>query len=264
MDFSQAFIEHSADYAFYSFVATMISSLFYGIFLGLAILSLGILRKRSQESSCSLPILYWAIIWSLHGTAGLIFMVKRHQLVSSDLHLEERMAAITNSEIKPLAAAMILQPLSFIVADAVSIWRAYILWPHSKSGCISQAVIGPYLLFHETPRSKSLITTLSAIQRHKSFIREHRLQQSFLLSGGLHILLLLVEIGVLLSFAQALNIGLAVASGLALTKTASDPLSLTHLLIKSFGETVSVCVSTIQSLFLFFSAGHGNTSFVFY
>ncbi|KAH8831786.1 hypothetical protein DL96DRAFT_1589036 [Flagelloscypha sp. PMI_526] len=292
MSDSAAFIAFSADYAFYSFVAIMTSSLFYGIFLVLTVISLGILWKRPQELSRPLKILRWTIIclaiittaiWAFQSTADFVLTVKWRHLASSELPLEDHIAAIDKAELIPIAAATVLRPFAYVIADAIPIWRAYVLWTHSKlvqsvllfafflnaALCIAQTFVGPYLVAR-VPKDNHILTALYAAQlflstitnaiattfigvmawRHKTFIREHQVQKSSLTSSGLHILLLLVEAGALLCFAQTINVVLSVLLDLIDTSTFSNPLSLAQLVFSDFGDAVAAAYPSLMVIIL--------------
>ncbi|KAH8831785.1 hypothetical protein DL96DRAFT_1706196 [Flagelloscypha sp. PMI_526] len=201
-------------------------------------------------------------------------------LASSELPLEEHIDAIDKAEVIPVASATVLRPFAFVIAAAIPIWRAYVLWSNSKLVqtlllfvffvnavlCVAQAFIGLYLVARDAPADSDILTALYAAQflvstitnaiatafiGHKSFIREHQAQQSSPTSSALHILLLLVEAGVLLCFAQTLNVALAVAVDLIDTRTFSNPLSLAQLVFSNFGEAVAAAYPSLMVIILF-------------
>ncbi|KAH8831787.1 hypothetical protein DL96DRAFT_848050 [Flagelloscypha sp. PMI_526] len=165
------------------------------------------------------------------------------------------------------------------------IWRAYVLWSHSKlvqslllfvsfinaALCIAQTFVGPYLGAREAPKDDNILTALYATQffvstitntiatafigvmawRHKSFIREHQAERSSSPSSGLHILLLLVEAGVLLCFTQTINVVLTVAVNLFGASSYSSPLSLAQLVFSNFGDAVAAVYPSLMVIIIF-------------
>ncbi|KAH8806782.1 hypothetical protein DL96DRAFT_597831 [Flagelloscypha sp. PMI_526] len=115
-------------------------SLFYGVFLVIFMISFILLIQQRRTLSAPRKILFGSIIFlgmamtanfSLQVAGTLIQMSWPGRLFPSAT-LQAKLVAADDLSQPPRAGAWVVMPLVYIVADAMPVWRAYLMWSHSK------------------------------------------------------------------------------------------------------------------------------------
>ncbi|KAH8823763.1 hypothetical protein DL96DRAFT_1615411 [Flagelloscypha sp. PMI_526] len=268
------FLLFNSDLAINSSVALLGGALCYGVFLALSLTALHTLGQRTEPQARPTRILRWTIVFLLCSftlsvslqAASYMLLIRWPRNGSSNLPLKVRYAAGQASFMKLFKPVLVLQPVPYIVADAVPIWRAYILWSASRKArmllvtvCIINMVffvtisILAYLAFsvdglhkmspYVYPAQLAFSTTTNgivtiAIGIRAWHIREQTKELRRTSSSSAYILIVMVEAGALLCFTQILNLTMAVLS-IFFGQQLLSPCLLAASVFSVFGDTVA-------------------------
>ncbi|KAH8818797.1 hypothetical protein DL96DRAFT_1820194 [Flagelloscypha sp. PMI_526] len=268
-------------------VALLSGALCYGVYIALAVISLQILGKRSQASTRPTKILYWAILflWVIFSAsvsiqaAGWMLLLRWPKLAPSTIPLKERYKSGLNAYVKLFKVTMVLHPIPYAVADAVPIWRAYVIWSNSRKTkvilitvcasniavCFARSIleylavkvhsldnISPFLYPAQLAVSaitNGVVTIAIGIRawRHRELTKDLRRASS----NPVYILLILVEAGALLCLTQILNLTMAIM-GFLLGYNSTSPYRLAGAVISIFGDTVIAAYPSLTVIVLSF------------
>ncbi|KAH8806803.1 hypothetical protein DL96DRAFT_1686032 [Flagelloscypha sp. PMI_526] len=268
--------ERVADVDYYDVVALMAQSLFYGMFLVIFIISCVLLIQQRRTLSVPRRILFGSILFigvamtinfSLEIAGTLIQMSWPHHLVSSATLYEKLVAADKLSHV-PRAGMWVVMPLVYIVADAMPIWRAYVMWSHNKivkvvllvlfglntAVCITQGVYLAIDELRDTNNDRAVLQSIiyaatllfsvivNAISTsligyqvwiHRTLIRKSSLNSSLTIK----MLVLIVEAGLALCVIQIINASTLIASRFTRITDPREPLSLSTNVWTPFGDS---------------------------
>ncbi|KAH8806798.1 hypothetical protein DL96DRAFT_1822157 [Flagelloscypha sp. PMI_526] len=267
-----------ADVDYLNALALVAQSLFYGMFLIIFITSSILLLQQRRIWSTPRKFLFGSILFigtamttkfSLTVAATLMHMSWPHLLVPSAT-LRAKLAAADKFSKPPQAGQWVVMPLVYIVADAMPVWRAYVMWSHSKLAktillvlfglnvavCIVQAV---YLAVNEfrnttgdTELRQSIVYAVAllfsvvvnafstSLIGYQIWIHRARIKKSSLNSSlPLRMLVLVVEAGLALCVIQIVNASVSIASSFIRHAEPLDALSLSTDILGPFGDSVA-------------------------
>ncbi|KAH8832383.1 hypothetical protein DL96DRAFT_651520 [Flagelloscypha sp. PMI_526] len=127
-------------------VSLLTQALCYGVFLTLTWTALHRIGNRPSPRSLPTKMLCWLILflWIVFtaivalGLAAQILMVRWPQISASNLNisLEESYDATYDMFAKLQMSKAILHPIPYMAADALPLWRCYVVWLHSRKAKI--------------------------------------------------------------------------------------------------------------------------------
>ncbi|KAH8806875.1 hypothetical protein DL96DRAFT_1686077 [Flagelloscypha sp. PMI_526] len=283
-----ALAERFIDRAYYNEVRIVTQSLFYGMFLVVFIIS-SILLKQGHTQSASRRILYRSNIFigavttanfSLSLAATLVQMSWPH-LVPTTSSVRAKAAASNSITRGPIAGTVVLIPLVYIVADAMPIWRAYIMWSYSKfvrtvllfmfglnvASCLLQGIFRAVFIF-ETPNDTkavqqstvyaatllfSVVVNAAATSligykawMHRADIRKNSRKST----NTLKLLILLVEAGFILCFIQIVNASVSISSSFVRQTDPLASLALANVVWTPFGDSYAAAYPSLIVIIL--------------
>ncbi|KAH8818559.1 hypothetical protein DL96DRAFT_1714856 [Flagelloscypha sp. PMI_526] len=259
----QTLAERSADVDYYGAVELMSQSLFYGMFLVVFGISILILQQRKPAGPRRVlfgSIMFIGIAMTTNFSlivAGTLMQMSWPHLLSPSSTIRQKLMAANEISRKPFVGTSVVTPLVYIIADAMPIWRAYVMWSHSRNvkgillvlfglniaSCILQAVFVVINELQDANRNNEVLqstvyatsllfsvlvnatsTSLIGYQawNHRANIKKGLLNSTFALS----ILVLIVEAGFALCIIQIINASVSIASSFV---RAAEPLNALSL-----------------------------------
>ncbi|KAH8822244.1 hypothetical protein DL96DRAFT_1620545 [Flagelloscypha sp. PMI_526] len=201
------------------------------------------------------------------------------RITSPAVSFRERYNSVIAQYSKLQKAMFMLHPFPYMAADAVPIWRAYVLWPHSRKAkallitvcglnmvfCVTRSIL-EYIVF-EFPRlhkmapflypaqlafstiTNGVVTIAIGIRawHHRELTKDLRRTSS----NPVYILLVLVEAGAFLCITQTLNLIMAFL-GFFLGASLTSPYLLTGMVFSIFGDTVAAAYPALIVIVLSF------------
>ncbi|KAH8792258.1 hypothetical protein DL96DRAFT_1658810 [Flagelloscypha sp. PMI_526] len=221
------------------YVADLVWTLCYGFLLAIALVSLYLLRKRASNATRPVQIIRIVIIiLTAIVTASLSLQIAATLLVmkwfrSYNIPLTKRYQTAIEAYKVPVLINYILNPLIYAIADAVPLWRAWVLWQHSRgikwflivisllnsALCVAEGVLMTSAQLHIVDEKRyihlfpiqiifsvlanAIATAAIGIKawQHRKSLDVFRRQSS----SAIFILILLVEAGCVLCFIQTAN-----------------------------------------------------------
>ncbi|KAH8822328.1 hypothetical protein DL96DRAFT_1714662 [Flagelloscypha sp. PMI_526] len=268
--------------------ASLLSGAFcYGVFVVLTLVALQILGKRPAPHARPTKILLWTIIflWGFFTAfvslqaVGYIQVLRWPRMGPSEQALKERYNSMVRAHKKVLQAIYTLHPIPYMIADAVPIWRAYLLWAHSKLArtvlvtlclinmcfCVTRSVLEflvnmldsvhviskflyPTQLGFSTV-TNAVVTIAIGIRawHHRELTKDLRRTSS----SPVYVLIVLVEAGAFLCFTQVVNLVMTICS-FSFGSGPNSPFSLTGFIFGAIGDTVAAAYPALIVIVLSF------------
>ncbi|KAH8823726.1 hypothetical protein DL96DRAFT_235767 [Flagelloscypha sp. PMI_526] len=269
-----------SDIAFNASVSLLSGALCYGVFLVLTLIALHLLGQRPIPRSRPTKILHWTIHFLLVTftvsvslqAGGYMLKLRWPRLGSPDTPLKERYHTGLDIYQKFLKGMLMLHPIPYMIADAVPIWRAYVLWSHSRKvrvlliavcvvnmavcltrsvleylGEITQFLYPAQLAFSTITNTVVTIAIGIRAWHHRALAKDLRRTSS----QPINILLALVEAGALLCFTQVVNLTLVIC-GFLLGSRITSPFLLAAVVFSIFGDTVAAAYPALIVIILSF------------
>ncbi|KAH8822276.1 hypothetical protein DL96DRAFT_1819802 [Flagelloscypha sp. PMI_526] len=268
------FLRFSADFAIVVSVGILVGAVCYGVFLVISVLALCKLRQHPQPQTRPAKILRWTIaVLLLTVTLSLALQaisymvrIKWPRYGSPSSPMKDRWNTGVALYRRFEKTMFLFVPLPYIAADAIPIWRACILWSHSRiakrmliSALAFNTIIGiarGILVFVSMtfddlailrpilyPAQLGISTFTNALATSAIGIRawHHReLTQNLRRSSAspVFVMVLLVEAGALLCFTQCLNLSINV-TGIFYGKEFTNPWTIASVVMSLVGDTVA-------------------------
>ncbi|KAH8822152.1 hypothetical protein DL96DRAFT_1620335 [Flagelloscypha sp. PMI_526] len=270
--------------AVHSSVAILSGAICYGMFVVLTFMALHMLSQRPHPNTRSTKILRWTILFLFCiftvsfglQEGGYIAGLRWPRLASSDVPWGIRLALGGDKHVELVTPMLVLHPIPYIAADAIPIWRAYILWTGSRKVrvllvivCGINAVLGIarsivecwasshgqesiYNISYPTQLGFSIFTNIMATAaigvrawQHHSTTQNIRRSSS----SPLSVLIVLVEAGAILCVAQIIILTMGILGFLRLHRLTS-PYWLTAVVLGAFGDTVVAAYPALTVIIL--------------
>ncbi|KAH8806797.1 hypothetical protein DL96DRAFT_598192 [Flagelloscypha sp. PMI_526] len=288
---AQSWAERAADVDYYGTVALMAESLFFGMFVIIFGISIILLVQQRKTMSAPRKILFSSILFigmamttdfSL-ALAGTLIQMSWPHLLGPSATLHEKLIAADELSLLPYAGTWVVIPLVYIVADAMPIWRAYILWSHSKvmktillvlygvnvSVCLLQAIFltvdelkdknGDNEVRQSIIYATSLLVSVAVnaistsligyqVWRHRNNMKESSQHSSL----SIQLLVLVIEAGLALCIVQIINASISITSSFDRSTEPLDALSLSATVWTPFGDSFA---ASYPSLIVIITAG---------
>ncbi|KAH8823176.1 hypothetical protein DL96DRAFT_1683337 [Flagelloscypha sp. PMI_526] len=281
---AEDFLLLSSDLAIMASVDILAGGFCYGIFFVLNIIALHILDKRPKPHTHPTKVLRWAIMFLFFAftmtmalqAGGYILRSRWPRYGSSETPLMDRWNMNVSVYSKIYKAMSLSQPVPYMAADAVPIWRAYTLWAHSRNArlllviaCglnmlvgLTRIILEPlmysidYLKDYEyylypiqlgfSTITNALVTIAIGIRawHHRNLTKDIRRSSS----SPVYVLVILVEAGAALFLTQTLNLTMTILMGNGYHN------SLTHaaVVLTVIGDTVAASYPTLIVIVLSF------------
>ncbi|KAH8801256.1 hypothetical protein DL96DRAFT_1635725 [Flagelloscypha sp. PMI_526] len=279
------FLRFNSDLAIASSAALLSGAVSYGVYLVLTLMALRELRKRSRLRAMPISILYWTILflWAIFTVAvslqvaSSMLLIRWPRLTSSGTSLNDRYNVILGRQAKLQQVMYMLQPIPYMAADAIPIWRAYVFWSHSRAMrtflcallviniavCIARSIleyltvavkslhpISPFLYpiqlaFSVAANGAATIAIGIRAWHHRVLMKEIRNTAS----GPVYILLVVVEAGAFLCVTQITNLTIFIV-GVLIEYKIDSPFLLAASVLSAFGDTVAAAYPALIVNFL--------------